>query len=74
MPQGSIFGSLLFFLYINDLPEASKLLDPIKFADDVNLFYSGKDTHSRFNTVTNELSNISLWFNSSTLCLNADNT
>ena len=44
------------------------------FADDTNLFYSGKDIHSLFNTVNNELSNISHWFNSNKLSLNADKT
>ena len=53
--KGSILGHLLFLLYINDLPQASKLLDPIMFADDTNLFYLGKDIHSLFNTVNNEL-------------------
>ena len=54
LPQGSILGPLLFLLYINNLPQASKLLDPKIFADDTNLFYSGKDIHSLFNTVNNE--------------------
>ena len=44
------------------------------FADDTNLFYSGKDIHSLLNSVNNELSNISHWFNSNTLSLNADKT
>ena len=74
VPQGSILGSLLFLLCINDLPQALKLFDPIMFADDTNVFYSGKDIHSLFNTVNNDLSNISHWFNSSKSSLNADKT
>ena len=44
------------------------------FAEDTNLFYPGKDIHSLFNTVNNELSNIRQWFNSNKLSLNADKT
>ena len=44
------------------------------FADDTNLIYSGKVIHSLFNTVNNELSSISHWFNSNKLSLNADKT
>ena len=72
MPREFIFGSLLFLLYITDLPQASKVLDHIMFTDDTNLFYSGKDIHSLFNTVNHELSNISYWFVSNKLTLNAD--
>ena len=44
------------------------------FADDINFFYSGKDIHSLFNTINNELSNISHWVNSNKLSLNPDKT
>ena len=74
VPHGSILGSLLFLLYINGLPQASELLNPITFADDTNLPYSGKNIHSLFNTIDNELSNISHWFSSLKLSLNADKT
>ena len=74
MPQEFILGPLLLLLYINDLLQASKLFDAIIFADDTNLFYSGKDIHSLFNTVNNELLNISHWLSSNELSLNADKT
>ena len=38
--RGSILRPLLFILYINDLPNASKLTQPMLFADDASIFYS----------------------------------
>ena len=42
VPQRSILGRLLFIVYVNDLYRSSNILKPIIFADDTNLFYSGK--------------------------------
>ena len=40
VPQGSVLGPLFFLLYINDMPNASKILNFHLFTDDTSLLYS----------------------------------
>ena len=49
----------------------SKLLDPIMFADDTNLFFSHHDIKTNFDTVNNELPKIRQWLIANGLSLNA---
>ena len=62
VPQGSILGPLLFLIYINDLHNASSLVNLILFADDTNLFYSHINIKTLFETVNLELDLINEWF------------
>ena len=47
--QGSVLGPLLFILYINDFSGVSDKLFYVLFADDTNVFLSGKDMNTLIN-------------------------
>ena len=54
VPQDSILGPLFFLVCVNDLPFSFKMLNPIMFADDTNLFYEHKNIIKLFATVNEE--------------------
>ena len=70
---GSILGSLLFIIYVNDLYRASNIFKPIMFVDDTN-FCSGKHIKTLFQTANIELEKIAIWFQANKLSLNESKT
>lgn len=74
VPQGSILGPLLFLIYINDIVEVSSILNLILFADDTNLFISGKNLIETVTTLNYELCKLSNWFKVNKLSLNIKKT
>ena len=74
VPQGSILGSLLFLIYVNDLFKASNRLMEVMFSDDTNFFLSHKNIDTLFAIKNVGLENVSTWFKPNKLSLNVDKT
>ena len=60
VPKGSILGSLLFLIYINDLTD-NLVSNPKLLADDASLFSIVTDPNVTANQINNDLHNISTW-------------
>ena len=61
VPQGSISGPLLFLVYIHDLPDVCQHTFSVLFADDTNLFFSGRNIDYLEQAINIELHRITLW-------------
>ena len=70
VPQGSILGPLLFLLYINDLSTVSEACMSILFADDTNMFFTGKNLKTMAAVINEELIRVQEWLHCNKLSLN----
>ena len=74
MPQGSILGTLVFIIYINDFARASAIFDFICYADDTTListldkFINAQNTNPDI-IINTELAKINEWLEINKLSL-----
>ena len=68
--QGSILGSLLFILYINDLANVSNVLFPILFADDTSVYLEADNESDLIKTLNEELAKLNICLNANKLTIN----
>ena len=61
VPQGSILGSILFLLYVNDMMQAVNC-DLLLYADDMGLIFQHKDINIIEQQLNRNFSNICGWF------------
>ena len=58
VPQGSMLGTIVFFLYINDLQNSLKFAKSSHFADDTCLTYSNKNPKTLEINLNHDLKNL----------------
>ena len=73
-PQGSIQGSLLFIIYVNDIAKLSIIMELILFADDTSVFMSRFDLDILVECVDSELEEIARCFRINKVSLHLNKT
>ena len=74
VPQGSILGTLLFILYINDLAGVSEKLFTILFADDTTILIEGTQVNSMITSLNSELAKLTDWLKPNKSSINVSKT
>ena len=67
VPQGSVLGSLLFLLYINDIYDSSSLFAFYLFADDTSIILANNNLKELESLANRGLGNVNEWLNANKL-------
>ena len=75
VPQGSVLGSLLFLLYINDLPKIINTTSaPIIFADDTSILFTRSNPIDFNKNIYTVFITLNKWLTANQLSLNFNKT
>ncbi|CAB4024476.1 Hypothetical predicted protein, partial [Paramuricea clavata] len=62
VPQGSIFGTLLFNMFMNDLAYVVNQSELSAYADDTQIFHADQDPAKVQETINSDLANVDKWY------------
>ena len=74
VPQGSLLGPRLFSIYVNDMPEASKIGEIHLYADDTTAFVISKTVDEAVLSLNLIAKDIERWCNKNKLTISKDKT
>ena len=72
VPQGSILGPLLFFIFFNDVHSPLRHCKIITYADDTVILTSSSDIDVIQSSLSQDLDNLSNWFRDNELILSEE--